>query len=101
MKIEPGDLCVTVRPDAMPHARANAGRLVTADSFLGATAIGPSVWQCTCLGEPLVDAVGGKFPRPMIDAKNLRPLRDGPGADESTTWAGLPIKLVAPEKETA
>jgi len=87
MKIEPGDLCITVPSGESTLGLRNSGRLVIAHKHIGHYSDKiPNAWQCECLGEPLLDGRGNVHPNPIISAKNLRPLRDGPGCDETLTW---------------
>ena len=98
MKIEPGDLCIT-RNATAAVLKCNEGRLVIAHKYVGYyNHLLKDAWQCECIGGAMTDKNGRLYTHPVINAKNLRPIRDQPGADESLAWKAVPKQ---PEKETA
>ena len=78
LNCRPGDLAVIVRADFAPHA---VGRIVRC---VGRFDIG---------GKPTWE-VSPRFEHYWLCRdKNLRPIRDQPGEDETLGWAGLPGKV--------
>lgn len=49
-------------------------------------------WHVESLGRPLNGKLRS-YPARGISDKNLRPLRDDEGTDETLTWAGLPSQI--------
>lgn len=104
MRCKPGDLAMVIRGpnrDALVRVR---------EAFVAL----PAEWMCECLQavraikvipiDGRICARGAKAVLPpgshvVFPDTYLRPLRDGEGADETLTWAGLPAPIV--EVETA
>jgi hypothetical protein len=76
MNCKPGDLAVLIKSEFKPHNIGSVVKILRkAESFNGYFC-----WETS----PVFD--GGTW---VLD-KNLRPIRDQDGQDETLTWAGLP-----------
>jgi hypothetical protein len=88
MNCKPGDLAVVVSAPFDPHY---LGRIVTCVSFFFVEGMPtwrtdpPMYWTCDS---------GVVRELPWCD-KDLRPIRDQPGEDESLTWAPVPGNLIS------
>jgi len=90
MNCKPGDLAIVV--SAPKEVRHHIGKIVQVvrltTSWDGLT--------CWTLREPFWDVVKGR--RGLCEGiadKDLRPIRDQPGQDETLQWAGLPNETPA------
>ena len=99
---QPGDIARIVRPGlqcdnwlvSVLYA-APVGAFILPDGTPAISRNSLSSWICECLMSqpfPAADRSGHSRPNRFasIDDALLRPLRDGPGDDETLTWAGVP-----------
>lgn len=103
MNCKPGDLAYTVGTErTMDIQRAhNVGRVVHVLRYVGwhhfprQKSPEPDVWVCE-IKTPMVDANGIEWSgEVLISDKNLRPIRDQDGEDETLQWAGKPEGVTA------
>ena len=81
MRCKVGDLCLIVRT-ARKHAHL-IGRFTT---VLAPASLHPAAdWQ--------IDVIVPGYDFVEIRDKDLLPIRDQPGTDETLTWAGLPSQI--------
>jgi hypothetical protein len=94
MNCKPGDLAVVVRSTC-----GNEGKVVRCVRYLGEVGCiqpdgaltGPfHAWEI----DSWIRAWDGTLKREVFD-KNLRPIRDNDGEDESLSWAGKPEGITA------
>lgn len=91
-RFKPGELAVTVNPSGSETGNRNVGRIVTVVEYVGYWEFPcgtkrPTVWICDLGGATAIDANGRVWAgRVRIDERNLRPIRDNDGEDETLAW---------------
>jgi hypothetical protein len=101
MNCKPGDLAIVIRSNA-----GNEGLIVAVERWADARTVtlagglnrDPG-WLCVARAFNVFDygqkRVVGTVDRGVFPDKNLRPIRDNDGEDETLSWAGLPVKQTA------